>query len=45
VVLRDVLPVTTDDATILRYAAERAALIRLLDRAGETGIAGNINFA
>jgi hypothetical protein len=25
-------------------AAERAALIKLLDRAGETGIAGNINF-
>jgi len=82
VVLRDVLPVTADDATVLRYAAERgyvvitcnredfvaeaqnvahvgiilifrrktraaerAALIRLLDRAGETGIAGNINFA
>jgi predicted nuclease of predicted toxin-antitoxin system len=82
VVLRDVLPVRADDATVLRYAAERgyvvitcnredfvaeaqkithagiilvfrrktrtaerAALIRLLDRAGETGIAGNINFA
>jgi predicted XRE-type DNA-binding protein len=25
--------------------AERAALINLLDRAGESGIAGNINFA
>ncbi len=26
-------------------SAERAALINLLDRAGEAGIAGNINFA
>lgn len=26
-------------------ALERAALVRLLDRAGETGIKGNINFA
>ena len=26
-------------------AAERAALIRLLDKAGETGIRKNINFA
>jgi hypothetical protein len=25
--------------------AERAALIKLLDRAGESGIVGNINFA
>ena len=82
VVLRDVFPVRADDATVLRYAAERgymvitcnredfvaeaqnvahagiilvfrrktrdaerAALIKLLDRAGEAGIAGNINFA
>ena len=83
VMLRDVLPVTADDATVLRYAAERgymvvitcnredfvaesqnvvhagiilvfrrktraaerAALIKLLDRAGEAGIIGNINFA
>ena len=82
VVLREVLPVRTDDATVLRYAAERgyvvitcnredfvaeaqnvahagiilvfrrktragerAALIKLLDRAGEAGIVGNINFA
>ncbi len=80
--LRDVLPVASDDRTVLRYAAdrgyvvitcnridfveeargiahagiilifrrktraaERAALINLLDRAGETGIVGNINFA
>jgi predicted nuclease of predicted toxin-antitoxin system len=80
--LRDVLPITTDDAAILRYAAEhsyvlitcnrddfvteartmahagiivvvrrktraaeRAAFIKLLDQAGEVGIAGNINFA
>jgi predicted nuclease of predicted toxin-antitoxin system len=26
-------------------ALERAALVRLLDRAGETGIPGNVNFA
>ncbi len=26
-------------------AAERAALLRLLERAGETGLKGNINFA
>jgi predicted nuclease of predicted toxin-antitoxin system len=26
-------------------AAERAALVRLLDAAGETGLCGNINFA
>jgi hypothetical protein len=26
-------------------AAERAALFRLLERAGETGLEGNINFA
>jgi len=26
-------------------AAERAALFRLLERAGETGLKGNINFA
>jgi len=26
-------------------AAERAALVNLLDRAGEAGIVGNINFA
>jgi predicted nuclease of predicted toxin-antitoxin system len=82
VLLRDVLPVRANDATVLRYAAERgyvvitcnredfvaeaknvphagiilvfrrksraaerAALINLLDRAGETGIVGNINFA
>ena len=82
VLLRDVLPVRADDATVLRYAAERgyvvitcnredfvaeaqnvvhtgiilvfrrktraaerAALITLLDRAGEAGIVGNINFA
>ena len=82
VILRDVLPITSDDATVLRYAAEhgyvvitcnredfvaearniahagiillirrktraaeRAALIKLLDRAGESGIASNINFA
>ena len=82
VLLRDVLPPTTGDDAVLRYAiqnrlvlitcnrddflaeaqkaaypgiivvirrktraAERAALIRLLDRAGEAGIAGNINFA
>jgi predicted nuclease of predicted toxin-antitoxin system len=80
--LRDVLPVTADDAAVLRYAiehgcvlitcnrddfvheartlahpgiiivvrrktraAERSALIRLLDQAEESGIAGNINFA
>ena len=82
VLLRDVLPVTADDATVLRYAtergyvvitcnredfiaeaqnsahagiilvfrrktraAERAALIKLLDHAGDEGIIGNINFA
>ncbi len=82
VLLRDALPVTADDATVLRYAAdrgyvvitcnredfvaeaknvahagiilvfrrktraaERAALIKLLDRAGAAGIKGNINFA
>jgi predicted nuclease of predicted toxin-antitoxin system len=82
VLLRDVMPVRTDDTTVLRYAiergyviitcnredfmaeaqniehagiilvfrrktrvAERAALITLLDRAGEAGIADNINFA
>jgi hypothetical protein len=27
------------------WTVERAALIRLMDRAGETGIRGNINFA
>jgi hypothetical protein len=26
-------------------AAERAALYRLLERAGETGLRGNVNFA
>lgn len=82
VLLRDVLPITTDDPVVLQYAtqngyvlitcnrddfldasrnvahtgiilmirrrtrvAERAALINLLDRAGEAGISGNINFA
>jgi predicted nuclease of predicted toxin-antitoxin system len=82
VLLRDVLPITSDDASVLQYAiqkghilitcnrddflvatrdiahpgiiivirrktraAERASLISLLDRAGETGISGNINFA
>ena len=82
VVLRDVLPVQADDATVIRYAAERkfviltcnredfiseaqnvahagiillfrrktraaerASLIKLLDRADEAGIIGNINFA
>ena len=82
VMLREVLPITTDDETVLRYAAERnyvvitcnredfvtearnvphagiilifrrrtraaerTALIKLLDRAGESGIVGNINFA
>jgi predicted nuclease of predicted toxin-antitoxin system len=82
VLLRDVLPVTAEDDTVLKYAAERgyvvitcnrddfvaeaqnvthagiilvfrrktrtaerAALINLLDRAGEAGITGNINFA
>ncbi len=80
--LRSVLPIDTDDATALGYAAqhrhvvitcnrdaflalartvshagliilirrrsraaERAALIRLLDRAGTDGILANINFA
>ncbi len=82
ILLRDVLPITADDETVLHYAAERnyvlmtcnrddfmalarivphagiilvirrksraaerAALIRLLDQAGETGIVRNINFA
>jgi predicted nuclease of predicted toxin-antitoxin system len=82
VLLCEVLPITADDSTVLRYAtdrgyvlitcnrddflteaqkithpgiiilirrkrrsAERAALINLLDRAGEAGIVGNINFA
>ena len=80
--LREVLPVTTSDEEILRFAVkqelvlvscnrddflnaaqnmdhagliilsrrrshalERAALVRLLDQADETGIKGNINFA
>lgn len=80
--LREILPVTTSDEEILRFAVEqelvliscnrddflnaalkiahagliilirrrsraleRAALVRLLDQAGETGIKGNINFA
>jgi predicted nuclease of predicted toxin-antitoxin system len=82
ILLRDVLPITADDVSVLKYAAERGyvlitcnrddflaaaketdhggiillirrttrvservALINLLDRAGESGIAGNINFA
>ncbi len=82
VLLRDVLPVTSDDGSVLRYAiehrhvlitcnrddflalargvghsgiiivvrrntrsAERVALIALLERAGEAGIMGKINFA
>jgi predicted nuclease of predicted toxin-antitoxin system len=80
--VRDVLPITSPDAEVLRYAneqgyilltcnrddflelassnphagiiviirrktraAERAALVQLLDKAGESGISGNINFA
>jgi predicted nuclease of predicted toxin-antitoxin system len=82
ILLRECLPITADDETVLRYAAERgyvvitcnredfieaaqniahagiilvfrrrsrvaerAALINLLDRAGEQGIKNNINFA
>jgi hypothetical protein len=40
-----VLPVRANDTTVLRYAAERVALIKLLDRTGEAGMGGNINFA
>ncbi len=82
VLLRDCLPISTNDEAVLRYAAERgyvvitcnredfieaaqdvvhagiilvfrrktrtaerAALINLIDRAGEVGIKNNINFA
>jgi Domain of unknown function (DUF5615) len=52
--LREVLPVDSSDTAILAHAraqarktrvAERAALVRLLDAAGEGGIRNNINFA
>jgi hypothetical protein len=45
--VRKVIPEDSSDVVIRRRtrAAERAALFRLLERAGETGIQNNVNFS
>ena len=45
--LRNVLPKKSVDSAVLDYARilECAKLLRLLESAGDSGLAGNINFA
>jgi hypothetical protein len=46
--VRKTLPEDAPDLTVIRRrtrAAERAALFRLLERAGSSGLENNINFA